>query len=93
MIRQFLKEEGFGDVPLPANGAELRLFRLPKNRQTALFTEQGYAHNPIKILFPSVGQRARGSLILCVYNSLVINHLTKFHGVFKEEIKEKKSAD
>ncbi len=81
MVRQFLDEEGFGDLPVPANAAEMRLFKLPKNRQTALFTESGYAHNPIKILFPTVGKRQRAALILCIYNPEVPNHFLKFHGL------------
>ena len=92
MVRQFLEEEGFDDVPLPASADELRLFRLPKNRQTFLFLENGYVHNPIKILFPPVGKRARAALVLCVYNQAVEHHLLRFHGVFKEktdEIKQK----
>jgi hypothetical protein len=81
MVRQFLQEEGLGELPIPANATEMRLFKLPKNRQTALFMESGYAHNPIKILFPTVGKRSRAALILCIYNASVPNHLVKFHGV------------
>lgn len=80
MVRQFLIDEGLGDIPIPASADELRLFRLPKNRQTFLFLENGYVHNPIKILFPPVGQRARAALILCVYNPAIEGHLLRFHG-------------
>ncbi len=83
MVRNFLEEEGYGDLPLPASAAELRLFKLPRNRQTALFTESGYAHNPIKILFPPVGKRQRAALILCVYNPAVPGHFLRFHGLEK----------
>ncbi len=84
MVRHFLIDEGFGDLPLPANAAEMRLFKLPKNRQTALFTESGYAHNPVKILFPTVGKRQRAALILCIYNPEAEAHFLRFHGLDKK---------
>ena len=81
MVRQFLREEGYGDLPLPRNGAELDLFRIPtRNRQILLFEDNGYVHNPIKILFPP-DRRKRTTLILCVYNESDPDHLLKFHGV------------
>ena len=84
MVRQFLPDEGFGALPIPADAAELRLFKLPKTRQTALFTESGYAHNPIKILFPTVGKRQRAALILCIYNPEMPGHFLRFHGLEKQ---------
>ncbi|MDV7401039.1 hypothetical protein RZS08_57005, partial [Arthrospira platensis SPKY1] len=37
MVRLFLKEEGYQDVPLPRDAAELKLFRLPtRNKQILL---------------------------------------------------------
>ncbi len=54
MIRQFLVEEGYKDIPLPKDGKELELFRLStRNKQILLFEDNGYVHNPIKILFPA----------------------------------------
>lgn len=83
MVRQFLREEGYGDLPLPKNGAELDLFRIPtRNRQILLFEDNGYVHNPIKILFPP-DRRKRTTLILCVYNESDPDHLLKFHGVLE----------
>lgn len=80
MVKQFLLEEGYGDVPLPENAGQMRLFRRPKSRQLQLFGEQGYIHNPIKILFPE-DPRQRNTLILCVYNEQADGHLLRFHGV------------
>lgn len=81
MVRQFLQEEGYGDVPLPATAEELRLFRrAPEGCQLQLFGERGYVHNPVKILF-SNDPRQRNSLILCLYNEKVEGHLLRFHGV------------
>lgn len=81
MVRQFLREEGYTDIPLPRNAEELNLFRLPtRNRQILLFEDNGYVHNPIKILFP-VDRRKRSTLILCVYNEEDPEHLLKFHRV------------
>lgn len=80
MVRQFLQEEGYGDVPLPETVAELKLFKKPRRAQLQLFSEKGYAHNPVKILFPThPGQR--NTLILCIYNEKEPGHLLRFHGV------------
>ncbi len=80
MVKAFLREEGFGDIPLPADAGELRRFRHPhRNRQLMLFADNGYVHNPIKILFPPPGGK-RPQLILCIYNPSVPGHLLRFHG-------------
>lgn len=80
MVKQFLREEGYGNVPLPETAEELRLFRRPRGRQLQLFSERGYAHNPVKILFPA-DSKQRNTLILCVYNEQAPRHLLRFHGV------------
>lgn len=77
MLKQFLVEEGYADVPLPETVAELKLFKKPRLAQLQLFADRGYAHNPIKILFPN----QRNTLILCVYNEQEPGHLLRFHGV------------
>ncbi len=82
MIRQFLEEEGYGDVPLPASAKELLLFRIPtRNRQILMFDDNGYVHNPIKILFPISG-RKKSLLTLFIYNEQSPEHLLRFHGVY-----------
>lgn len=79
MVRQFLADEGYADVPLPANAAELVHFKLPtRNRQILLFEDNGYVHNPIKILFPLDG-RKKNTLTLCLYNEQLPGHLLRFH--------------
>ncbi len=80
MVRQFLREEGYGDVPLPATADELRLFKRPRQAQLQLFGERGYIHNPIKILFPRP-PAVRNALIVCIYNEQAKGHLLRFHGV------------
>lgn len=81
MIRQFLKEEGYADIPLPRDAQELLLFKVPtRNRQILLFEDNGYRHNPVKILFPLDG-RKRNTLILCIFNETDPEHLLKFHRV------------
>lgn len=85
MVQAFLKEEGYAEVPLPKDAAELELFRLPtRNRQILLFEDNGYVHNPVKILFPS-DRRKRTALILCVYNEKDPMHLLKFHRVLERK--------
>lgn len=83
MVLQFLREEGYGDIPVPRNAGELRLFQLPtRNKQILLFEDSGYVHNPIRILFPP-DRRKRNTLILCLYNENDPDHLLKFHRVFQ----------
>ncbi|MCB9080220.1 MAG: hypothetical protein H6555_00735 [Lewinellaceae bacterium] len=82
MVRQFLREEGYKDIPLPRTAAELSLFQLnTRNRQILLFEDNGYVHNPIKILFPT-DRRQRKTLWLHLYNEQDPDHLLKFHRVF-----------
>lgn len=82
MVKQFLREEGYGDVPVPETVEELNLFKRPRTRQLQLFSERGYIHNPVKILFPN-DTRQRNVLILCVYNEKEPQHLLRFHGVLR----------
>ena len=82
MIRNFLNDEGYEDIPIPKDAEELSLFRIPtRNKQILLFEDNGYVHNPIKILFP-LDRRKRNTLILCIHNESDPNHLLKFHRIF-----------
>ena len=93
MVRQFLKEEGYGDVPLPEGVEELRLFRHPRRQdQYLLVSEPGYVHNPIRILFHPHANRQK-TLILCVYNEKCPDHLLRFHGVMVENTGEVNIAE
>ncbi len=79
MIRVFLKEEGYGDLPLPKDAEELSRFKIPtKNRQILMFEDNGYVHNPIKILFPDDARKGK-MLILEIYDDKAPNHLLRFH--------------
>ncbi len=81
MVRQFLMEEGYGDVPLPKDAEELSLFKLTvRNSQLVMFGENGYVHNPIKILFP-IKSRKKTTLLLEIYNEKAPGHLLRFHGI------------
>lgn len=81
MCRQFLKEEGYADIPLPKDAKELALFRLQtRNKQILLFEDNGYVHNPVKILFPD-DRRKRNMIILCIYNENSPGHLLRFHRI------------
>ncbi len=81
MICQFLEEEGYEEVPLPRNAEELLRFRIPtRNKQILMFEDNGYVHNPIKILFPK-DMRQKRTLTLCIYNEEDAQHLLKFHGI------------
>lgn len=82
MVKQFLREEGYGDVPLPATADDLKLFRRPRDRQIQLFAERGYEHNPVKLLFSNMpGQR--NVIIVCLYNEQTPDHLLRFHGLVR----------
>lgn len=80
LLRAFLQEEGYGEIPLPADAGELRKFRLPPKlrHQLSLFGEDGYVHNPVKVLFPPPGGR-RGALTLEIHNETAAGHLLRFH--------------
>lgn len=79
MVCRFLEEEGYADVPLPRDARELSLFRIStRNRQILLFEDNGYVHNPVKIIFPT-DSRKRSTLILCLYNESDPKHLLRFH--------------
>ncbi|WP_232826557.1 hypothetical protein [Lewinella sp. IMCC34183] len=80
LLRAFLVEEGYANVPLPADVEELRRFRLPPKlrHQLSLFGEDGYVHNPVKVLFPPPGGR-RGGLLLEIYDETATGHLLRFH--------------
>ncbi len=80
MVRDFLKEAGYGELPLPANAEELRMFKLPskKNRQVCMFEDNGYVHNPIKILFSERPNQLK-LLRLEIYDENAPNHLLRFH--------------
>ena len=81
MVTAFLEEEGYSDIPLPEDAAELAMFRLPtRNKQILLFEDNGYVHNPVKILFPT-NRRNKKTLILCLYNEQIKGHLTRFHRI------------
>lgn len=84
MIRAFLTEEGYVDTPLPKDVAELEAFRLStRNRQVLLFEDNGYVHNPIKILFP-LDRRKKSTLILRIYNEAAEKHLLRFHNKWED---------
>lgn len=86
MIATFLEEEGYGDVPLPNSAEDLLLFKIPtRNRQIVLFEENGYAHNPVKILFPEKS-KIKSKLILRIYNEAIPDHLIKFHNVIGKKL-------
>ena len=84
MVKQFLREEGYKDLPLPEDEKELLQFRLStRNKQILLFEDNGYVHNPIKILFPVDGRKKR-TLILEIFNEEAEQHLLRFHNRLQE---------
>lgn len=83
MLQQFLQEEGYADIPIPADAEEMMLFRYPvRQTQILLFAESGYVHNPIKIFFVK-GLRNTKKLKLCLYNEKAEDHLIRFHNIEK----------
>ncbi len=79
MVRQFLKEEGYADLPLPKDAGELTMFQVPtRNRQVLMFEDNGYVHNPIKVLFSNDPRKPK-LLHLEIYDENAPNHLLRFH--------------
>ena len=79
MVRAFLNDEGYGNIPLPTNFEDLLKFRIPsRNKQILLFEDNGYTHNPVKILFPKTGKSTK-MLLLELYNEDAPGHLLRFH--------------
>ncbi len=79
MVGQFLMEEGYGDLPMPKDVNEMEQFRLlTRNKQILMFEDNGYVHNPVKILFPMDGRKKK-TLMLEIYNESASNHLLRFH--------------
>lgn len=92
MVRQFLTEEGYKDIPIPETAKDLNLFRLSsRNKQILMFEDNGYVHNPVKILFPNDG-RKKNTLILQLYNELAPKHLLRFHRKLTEKELEEAEA-
>ena len=90
MVRQFLIEEGYAALPLPACADDLLLFRQPTRRsQTLLFGDNGFVHYPIKVLFADEA-RNRRKLTLCIYNEHLPDALLRFHQVL--ELRKKRRA-
>ena len=84
MIRSFLTEEGYVDIPLPVDVNELKAFQLStRNRQVLLFEDNGYVHNPVKILFP-LDRRKKTTLVLKLYNERADKHLLRFHNKWED---------
>jgi hypothetical protein len=83
MVRSFLIEEGYGDIPIPKNAKELRLFKkLMRPTQLTMFGEVGYIHNPVKVLFHP-NEKMNKMLTLHLYNEQADNHLLKFYNLIK----------
>lgn len=80
LLLAFLREEGYGDVPVPKDLEELKRFRLPPRmrQQLSLFADDGYVHNPVRICFPPPGGRP-GALRLEICDETAENHLLRFH--------------
>ena len=92
MIKQFLFEEGYKDIPVPENANELKLFKLSsRNKQILMFEDNGYVHNPIKILFPN-DRRKKKTLILEIYNERAPKHLLRFYNKLTEKELEETEA-
>jgi hypothetical protein len=91
MVRSFLEEEGYEDIPVPKDVAELSLFRHPVSniRQILLFDDNGYCHNPIKILFP-LDRRKKRTLYLIIYNENAADHILRFHNKLDRKIERRK---
>ena len=79
MVRTFLDEEGYGDVPLPRDAETMLAFLRPEEgRHPHLFERPDYAHDPVRIVLPP-RDRLRRKLLVELYNEAAPDHLLRFH--------------
>ena len=79
MVREFLTEHGYGEVPLPATDEEMLSFLQPEQgRHPHLFEEPDYAHYPVRLVLPKRDRRRR-KLIVELYNEAAPDSLLRFH--------------
>ena len=79
MVRAFLDEEGYANVPLPPGGAAMLAFLRPEEgRHPHLFERPDYAHNPVRLVLPA-RDRLRRKLVVELYNEAAPDHLLRFH--------------
>ncbi len=79
LIRAFLDEQGYPEVPIPRTADEMLSFLQPeRGRHPHLFEEPDYAHNPVRLVFPR-RDRLRRKLIVELYNEAAPEHLLRFH--------------
>lgn len=79
LIRAFLDEQGYAEVPIPSSAAEMLAFLAPESgRHAHLFEQPDYAHNPVRLVFPR-RDRLRRKLVVELYNESAPQHLLRFH--------------
>ena len=79
LIRLFLDEQGYAEIPLPRTAEELLAFRQPERGcHPNLFEEPGYAHNPVRLTLPK-RDRLRRKVVVELYNEAAPEHLLRFH--------------
>ena len=79
MVRQFLADEGYADLPVPNSADDLMAFLRPEEGcHPNLFADPGYAHAPVRISFPKRDRRRR-KLVVSLYNEAAPDYLLRFH--------------
>lgn len=79
MVRAFLDEEGYADVPLPSDAATMLAFLRPEDgRHPHLFEQPDYTHDPVRVVLPT-RDRLRRKLVVELYNEAAPDHLLRFH--------------
>lgn len=79
MVRTFLYEEGYSDIPLPSNAEDMLRFLNPEpGRHPHLFEDPDYAHYPVRLILPR-RDRLRKKLIVEFYNEAAPDSLLRFH--------------
>ena len=79
MVRAFLDEEGYGDVPIPAQAEDMLAFLRPAaGRPPSLFEEAEYAHYPVRLILPRTDRRRR-QLRVELFNESAPDSLLRFH--------------
>ena len=79
MVRSFLDEEGYEEIPIPTSAEQMLAFLRPEHgRHPHLFEQPDYPHYPVRLVLPK-RDRLRRKLVVELYNEAAPDALLRFH--------------